>query len=155
MKKEYLILLALMVLFAVNADVNLDAAEDGIYRTYLVNRSHHYVEYTIESIDYGIISHAGVLPPEKNCENELGASLKKGTSEGADLRWVLKLDVPLGEYKICLRFPQEDERCYTKILRKSDYNNSLIPYWEIEGEQTEHRWDGIKVERYIGDMIRN
>lgn len=146
MQKEFLILLALFVLFAGNTDFNLDAAEEKMYRTYLVNRSHHYVEYTIEGIDYGIISHAGVLPPEKDCESELNASLKKGASESANLPWVLKLDIPLGEYKICLRFPQEDEKCYTKILRKSDYNNSLIPYWEVEDEQAEHRWDGIKVE---------
>lgn len=155
MKKQYLTLLALTVLFAGNAEFNLDAAEDEIYRTYLVNRSHQYVEYTIESIDHGVISHAGVLLPEKDCESELNASLKKGTSEGADLRWVLKLNIPLGEYRICLRFPHEDEQCYTKILRKSDYNNSLIPYWEVEDEQPEHRWDEIKVERYIGDMKRN
>jgi hypothetical protein len=53
-----------------------------------VNRSHHYVEYTIEGIDSGIISHTGILPPEKGCGSELKASLKKGASEGADLRWV-------------------------------------------------------------------
>ena len=155
MKKGYLILLALIALFVVHADFNRDAAENGIFRTYLVNRSHHYVEYSIESIDYGIISHAGVLPPERNCESESKASSKKTISDGTRLPWVLKLDIPLGEYKICLRFPQEDEKCYMKILRKSDYHNSLIPYWEIEDEHSGHRWDGIKVEKYIGDMTRN
>jgi hypothetical protein len=139
MKNKFLILSALFVLFAGNTDFNLDAAEDRMYRTYLVNKSHHYVEYTIESLEYGIISHAGVLPPEKDCESELNTSLKKGASESANLPWVLKLDIPLGEYKICLRFAQKDEKCYTKILRKSDYNNSLIPYWEVEDEQTEQR----------------
>lgn len=155
MKKEFLIPLALIVLFANNAEFNPDAAENGVYRTYLVNRSRHFVEYTIESMDYGIISHAGVLPPEKDCESQVNASLKEGATESAGLPGVLKLDLPLGEYKICLTLPQEDEKCYTKILRKSDYNNSLIPYWEIEDEQTEHRWDEIKVESYIGDMKRN
>jgi len=146
MKNKSLILLALFVLFAGNTDFNLDAAQYKMYRTYLVNRSHHYVEYTLESIEYGMISQAGVLPPEKDCESELNVSLKKGISESANLPWVLKLDIPLGEYKICLRFPQKDEKCYTKILRKSDYYNSLIPYWEIEDEPTEHRRDGIKDE---------
>ena len=27
-----------------------------------------------------------------------------------------------------------EEKCYTKILDKSDYAGSLIPYWEIEVE---------------------
>ena len=117
MKKGYLILLVLMVLSAGMADFNLNAAEEERYRTYLVNRSRHYVEYTIESIDYGIIRHAGILPPEKDCEREMNVLLKKGASKGADLRWVLKLDIPLGEYKICVRFLQEEENGYLMNLK--------------------------------------
>ena len=104
------------------------------YRTYLVNSTNSWVEYTIESIDTGAIVNAGLLPPAKSLITELEASDKQRDLWKNGLSWVLKLDLPLGSYKICLKFPQQIEKCYTKILEKSDYTDSLIPYWEIESE---------------------
>ena len=93
-----------------------------------------FAKASIESIDNGSIINAGVLPPRNNCNIKVKSADKQRDSWRSGLSWVLKLDLPLGEYKICLKFPQQIEKCYTKILDKSDYADSLIPYWEIEFE---------------------
>jgi len=111
------------------------SSEHDLYRTYLVNKSQSCIEYTIELVDRGVLIHSGMLPSKKSCSQELNNFRKNSLLLNCSLPWVLKLDLPLGEYKICLKSPQYGERCFTKRLEKADYNDSYIPYWEIENEK--------------------
>lgn len=134
LKTRFFLILILSVLYLGRIAWSSEAETFSNRRTYLVNNTNSWVAYTIERIDNGSTIHAGVLAPGKNCNFEGKESNMQRGSWRSGLSWVLKLDLPLGEYKICLKFPQQIEKCYTKILDKSDYAGSLIPYWEIEFE---------------------
>ena len=136
MKKRLLRILTILLLFlSWNVSFSYGSPEHDLYRTYLVNKSQCCIEYTIELVDSGILMHSGMLPSKKSCSQELNNFRKNILLFNCNLPWVLKLDIPLGEYKICLKSSQYGKRCFTKKLDKSDYNDSYIPYWEIENEK--------------------
>jgi hypothetical protein len=128
-------LLTSLVFLSWNISFSYGSSEHYLYRTYLVNKSQSCIEYTIELVNRRILIHSGMLPSEKSCSQKLNYFRKNNRLFNCNLPWVLKLDIPLGEYKICLISAQYGERCFTKKLDKSDYNNSYIPYWEIEDEK--------------------
>jgi hypothetical protein len=133
MKKRFRRILLIPLLFlSWNISFSNGSSENDLYRTYLVNLSQSCIEYTIELVNLGVLIHSGMLPSEKSCSQELNNPRKNSLSFNYNLPWVLKLDLPLGEYKICLKSPQYGERCFTKKLDKTDYNDSCIPYWEID-----------------------
>jgi hypothetical protein len=134
LKTRFFLILILSVLYPGRIAWSSEVETFNNRRTYLVNNTNSWVEYTIESIDNGSKIHAGVLAPRKSRNLEGKDSYMQRGSWRSGISWVLKLDLPLGEYKICLKFPQQIQKCYTKILDKSDYADSLIPYWEIEFE---------------------
>ena len=129
------ILLISLVFLSWNISFSYGSSEQDLYRTYLVNKSQSCIEYTIELVNRRILIHSGMLPSEKSCSQKLTNFRKNNLLFNCNLPWVLKLDIPLGEYKICLISSTYGERCFTKKLDKSDYNNSCIPYWEIEDEK--------------------
>ena len=129
------ILLISLVFLSWNISFSYGSSGQDLYRTYLVNKSQGCIEYTIELVNRRILIHSGRLPSEKSCSQELNNFRKNNLLFNCNLPWVLKLDIPLGEYKICLKSSQYGKRCFTKKLDKSDYNDSYIPYWEIENEK--------------------
>jgi len=129
------ILLISLFFLSWNVSFSYGSSEHDLYRTYLVNKSQSCIEYTIELVNRGTLIQSGMLPSEISCSQELNNFRKKNLLFYGNLPWVLKLDIPLGEYKICLKSPQYGERCFTKRLEKADYNDSYIPYWEIENEK--------------------
>ena len=126
------ILLIPLLFLSWNVSFSYGSSEHDLYRTYLVNQSQSCIGYTIELVNRGVLIHSGILPSEKSCSQELNNPRKNSLLFNCNLPWVLKLDLPLGEYKICLKSSQYGERCFTKKLDKADYNDSCIPYWEIE-----------------------
>ena len=129
------ILLISLFFLSWNVSFSYGSSEHDLYRTYLVNKSQSCIEYTIELVNRGILIQSGMLPSEISCSQKLNNFRKNNLLFHYNLPWVLRLDIPLGEYKICLKSSQYGERCFTKKLDKSDYNDSYIPYWEIENEK--------------------